>query len=182
MIMKPIVRRELLLHPIRGRIMMTLAGRRLTTRQIATLLPDVPPPTLYRQLRLLLDGGAVQVVGEEGTGRAAQRLYARSEGAGELSREELQGADPAEVMEQYSSFLGVLLAQFQASLHNYPVRASQHYLCGATPVVLPKERRDAFVAELRDLIARYQEGLETSRERSVFATLLFPEPVLPESD
>jgi DNA-binding transcriptional ArsR family regulator len=176
-----IARPDLLTHPIRGRIMMTLAGRNLTTRQIAALLPDVPPPSLYRQLRLLLDNGAVQVVGEEGTGRAAQRIYARSERAGELSREQLASATPAEVMEQYSSFLGILLAQFQASLRNDPSRATQLYVCGATPLVLPAARRDDFVAELRALIARYQEGLATSGERAVFATILFPEPALPES-
>jgi DNA-binding transcriptional ArsR family regulator len=180
--MKPVDRPDLLLHPIRGRIMMTLAGRKLTTRQIAALLPDVPPPSLYRHLRLLLDGGALEVAGEEGTGREAQRLYARTEGAGELSRNELETADPEQVMERCSTFLGVVLAQFQASLHVSPRETSRLLHCGAAPLVLPAAQKEAFLADLRALVEQYQEDLRTSGERCVFATVLFPEPPLPVPD
>jgi DNA-binding transcriptional ArsR family regulator len=174
---------DLLLHPIRGRIMMTLAARTLTTRQMAALLPDVPIPSLYRQVRILLDAGLLVLAGEEGEGRAAERVYARAdqEDAGELAAEDVLGATTEQLMEQCSAFLGVLLAQFRASLHSSPSASAfaRRYLCGAAPLVLPPERHGEFVTELKALIERYgsTEALETGGPaRVTFATIVFPEP------
>jgi DNA-binding transcriptional ArsR family regulator len=172
----------MLLHPIRGRIMMILEGRTLTTRQLAALMPDVPPPSIYRHLRILLDGGAVEVAGEQGTGRSAERLYARPDAAGELTQEDLRREGPEARMEHYSAFLGLLLSQIQVSLRRIPLRESSRYICAASPIFLPEAQSEAFKAELKELISRYQAPPDTDSDRVTFATLLFPEPPLPQAD
>ena len=46
---------------MRLRILQTLTAEELSTQQIDDRLPDVPTSTLYRHLRLLLEGGIVDV-------------------------------------------------------------------------------------------------------------------------
>ncbi len=56
---------ELLLHPVRLRIVQAMLGRgELTTKSLAEKLPDVAPATLYRQVSALVDGGVLDVVSE----------------------------------------------------------------------------------------------------------------------
>jgi DNA-binding transcriptional ArsR family regulator len=54
-------RADLILHPVRFRILESLGGESLTTQDIADRLPDVPKSTIYRQIKLLLDGGMIAV-------------------------------------------------------------------------------------------------------------------------
>ena len=56
---------ELLLHPVRLRIVQAMLGRgELTTKSLAEKLPDVASATLYRQVSALVDGGVLEVVSE----------------------------------------------------------------------------------------------------------------------
>ena len=47
---------ELIIHPVRLRIMQAMGAEKLTTQEIAERLPDVPKSSLYRHLKLLLEG------------------------------------------------------------------------------------------------------------------------------
>jgi DNA-binding transcriptional ArsR family regulator len=56
---------ELLLHPVRLRIVQAMMGRtELTTKDLASRLPDIAPATLYRHVGTLVDGGVLEVVSE----------------------------------------------------------------------------------------------------------------------
>ncbi len=56
---------ELLLHPVRLRVVQAMMGRtELTTKDLAARLPDVAPATLYRHVGTLVDGGVLEVVSE----------------------------------------------------------------------------------------------------------------------
>jgi DNA-binding transcriptional ArsR family regulator len=56
---------DLLLHPVRLRILRAFLGdRALTTTELRTELPDVPPASLYRHVARLADGGVLSVVAE----------------------------------------------------------------------------------------------------------------------
>lgn len=72
---------ELLLHPVRLRIVQTMLGRgELTTKSLAEKLPDVAPATLYRQVSVLVDGGVLDVVSERRVRGSVERsLRVRSE-------------------------------------------------------------------------------------------------------
>jgi len=60
-----ITRAEVLLHPVRMRILQVLSsGGPCTTRQIADALDDVPTPTLYPHPSRLLEAGLSDVVDE----------------------------------------------------------------------------------------------------------------------
>src|SRR3712207_7822816 len=67
---------DLLLHPVRLRIVQAFLGdRTLTTADLRTELPDVPPATLYRHVGVLAEAGVPTVVGERKARGAAERSY-----------------------------------------------------------------------------------------------------------
>src|SRR5262249_24220554 len=56
---------DLLLHPVRLRILQTFLGdRTLTTSDLQAELPDVPPASLYRHVARLVGAGVLVVVDE----------------------------------------------------------------------------------------------------------------------
>jgi DNA-binding transcriptional ArsR family regulator len=67
---------DLILHPIRMRIIMALAGERWTARQIAAALPDVAQATLYRHINALAEGGILRIVEERPVRGMVEKVYA----------------------------------------------------------------------------------------------------------
>jgi len=52
---------DLILHPVRMRMIIVLSGRQLTPKQLATELKDVASATLYHHLNLLTEAGITRV-------------------------------------------------------------------------------------------------------------------------
>jgi AcrR family transcriptional regulator len=67
---------DLLLHPIRLRIIGAFLGdRKLTTADLQAELPDVPPTSLYRHLGHQIDAGVLDVVAERRVRGTVERTY-----------------------------------------------------------------------------------------------------------
>jgi DNA-binding transcriptional ArsR family regulator len=67
---------DLLLHPIRLRIVHAMsAGRTSTTSDLCARLPDVPKTSVYRHVALLAEAGVLEVAGEQRVHGAVERHY-----------------------------------------------------------------------------------------------------------
>src|SRR3954469_15482471 len=67
---------DLLLHPVRLRIVQAFLGERaLTTAELRDELPDIPPASLYRHIALLADAGVLAVASERRVRGATERTY-----------------------------------------------------------------------------------------------------------
>lgn len=67
---------DLLLHPVRLRIVYALSGERVrTTADLCASLPDVPKTTVYRHVALLAEGGVLEVAEEQRVRGAVERHY-----------------------------------------------------------------------------------------------------------
>ena len=53
---------DLMLNPVRMRIIMALNERPMSTQELVTRLSDIPPATLYRQVKRLAKDGSSAVV------------------------------------------------------------------------------------------------------------------------
>ncbi len=105
----------LLLHPVRMRVVQAATGRHLTTRQLAGLLPDVPPATLYRQLAKLVGGGLLDVVATRRVRGATERTYSLRVPA-RVTGEELAGFSRDDHRRLFQAFVGALLADHRRYL------------------------------------------------------------------
>lgn len=103
---------ELLLHPVRLRIILAVAGREVTARQLAAELPDIPQASLYRNLSTLTAAGILAVVQERRVHNTLEKTYALPEESLLLTIEDLKRAQPEDYIRLFTQFLGMLLGYY----------------------------------------------------------------------
>ena len=69
---------QVLLHPLRMRVIVALADDELTTKEIHSRIPDVAQASLYRAVGRLVDAGLVEVCALRRRGGAIERIYRSS--------------------------------------------------------------------------------------------------------
>lgn len=101
----------LIMHPVRVRILQTAASDSLTTQEINERLPDVPQSSIYRHLKLLLDGEMIAVAEtrlvngiQEKVYRLAQRPY--------LSADDVSGMTTDDHLRTFTTYIMTLLQGF----------------------------------------------------------------------
>jgi hypothetical protein len=108
---------ELLLHPVRLRVVHALSGgREATTRQLAALLPDVSKVTLYRQVAVLLEGGFLDIAGEQRIRGAVERRYRLRQDRPVIDLEAASAMTLDDHRRGFAAAMAVLIAEFDAYL------------------------------------------------------------------
>ena len=108
---------DLLLHPLRLRIIQAFLGdRELTTGQLRSEIDGVPPATLYRQVAMLAKAGVLLVVGERQVRGTVERTYALSTADAQISDEDLANMTPEDHRRAFMAFLAGLLADMDQYL------------------------------------------------------------------
>jgi DNA-binding transcriptional ArsR family regulator len=108
---------DVLLHPVRLRIVQAVAGRRLTAKAIAEALGDVPQATLYRHIGILAEAGILAVAELRPVRGATERTYVLSEGAANLEPAALATASREDHLRYFTIFVASLVADFGRYLH-----------------------------------------------------------------
>jgi len=102
---------DLLLHPVRLRILKAFLGERaLTTAQLAAELGDVPAGSLYRHVSLLTKGGVLQVVAERRVRAATERTYTLRVAASSLDPATVAAMSTDELRQAFLGYVAGLLA------------------------------------------------------------------------
>ncbi len=103
---------DLILHPVRLRIIQALLLRPMTTQEVAKAMPDVPPATLYRQLKILVQGDVVSIVGENRVRGAIERTYTVTLAQTAISTEELKSLGRDDHMRLFMAFIASVIDGF----------------------------------------------------------------------
>lgn len=104
---------DLLLHPVRLRIVQAFLGEReLTTGDLRRLLPEVAAATLYRQVAALVDGRVLAVTAERRVRGAVERTYRLQAERASVTPEDLAEMTPADHRAAFFTFVAGLLADF----------------------------------------------------------------------
>lgn len=84
---------DVIMNPVRQRIAQYLLLHRTgTVNEIGAALSDVPRPSLYRHMNVLLEAGCIEVVGQRSVRGAVERTYALVEQPmGNPSQQEVGG-------------------------------------------------------------------------------------------
>jgi len=169
-------RSDIVLHPVRLRIVVTAAGEEVTTADIAKRLPDVPQATLYRHIAMLADAGILDVVSERQARGAIERTYQVNATWASVDADEASEMSSDEHFEAFTTFAGLLVETYGRYV-NTP---------GSNPAVdgvsfrqarlwLTDHELDDLVADLTTALARYlsfQEAQE--RKPRLLSTILMP--------
>ena len=168
---------NLLLHPVRLRIVKAFLGdRALTTSQLAAELEDVPAASVYRHVARLTNAGVLQVVAERRVRGAVERTYTLRAAAAQIGPGEVAAMSPDEHMAAFTAYVAGMLADADRYLHMGspdPRKDGADYRAGAMWLT------DAeFAAFLRDLAAVFQPRLANpprkNRTRRMIYTVFLP--------
>lgn len=170
------VKRDLLLHPIRLKIVQVMVKRPMTARDLMDELPDVAQASLYRHLKALVDGGLLEIVDEQPIRGGVERTYATIESAAMLSYDEMTGLDSEEQFRFFATFVGMLLTDFATYLEgDQPDLEKDRVGYSQAPLWLSTEEFDELAREMRSLIeARLSNEPTSGRRRHLLTTIVLP--------
>lgn len=172
---------DLILHPVRLRILQAfLGGRRLTTGDLARELPDVPQAGLYRHVSRLAEGGVLAVVGERQVRGAVERTYALRQENAWLGADAFAALDREGQSVAFATFAAALMAAYdrylaagEAAGGTDPVRDGVSYSMNA--LWLTDEEFLDFLRDIARLVApRAANGPAPGRRRRLAASAFFP--------
>jgi DNA-binding transcriptional ArsR family regulator len=168
---------NLLLHPVRLRILSELAGKQLSPRQLAQALPDIAQASLYRHIGLLVDNQILEVVAERVVNGATERTYAIAAGAMRLSPDDLRGLPSEEHIRLFSVYIGTLIETFVESLNGRDLddalRDGLSY--NRVTIHLSDEEVTQFRAEIAAIIERVWSNQPAPNRKSyTLASIVIP--------
>jgi DNA-binding transcriptional ArsR family regulator len=177
--MDPLSKAELIIHPLRLRIIEAVQGREVTTQQIARLLPEVPQASLYRHIKMLVDGGILDVTGERRVNGIVERTYAVRKGSSRFSREEFAAISPVDHSRYFAVFLGTLASRMDHYLQQQEYDIIGEGMTYFQAVVnLTDEESQALRLELLDIAKRVVKPESTGERRArTLGVALIPEAI-----
>ena len=170
---------DLLLHPVRLRIVKAFLGdRALTATQLATELDDVPAGSIYRHVALLAKAGVLQVVAERRVRGAVERTYMLRLLAAAIGPDEVATMTVDEHIQAFMAYIAGLLGDFDRYLATAPAdpaRDGADYRVGA--MWLTDGEFTDLLLDLRDVFqARLANTPGNGRRRRMIYTVFLPGP------
>jgi hypothetical protein len=168
---------NLLLHPVRLRIILAVAKRQVTAQQLANELPDIPQATLYRNINTLAAAGILNVVQERRVRNTLEKTYALPDHDLSLTVEELKTAKPEDYIHLFTQYLGQLLGYFVRYIRQGNVDfARDNVTFQMFPVYLSEAEIQGLEQALNAALLPYLENEPSpERRRSIIGLMSLPE-------
>ncbi|WP_433044336.1 helix-turn-helix domain-containing protein [Dactylosporangium sp. CS-033363] len=168
---------ELLLHPVRLRIVHALSGgRSLTTQQLCERIADASKATVYRHVALLADAGILEEAGQQRVRGFVERHYRLQPARAAVSAERAASATVDEHRRAFAASMAALLAEYQAYLDDPaadPARDQVGYRQHA--VWLTDDERAALIEGMRaGIVPHMANGPGPGRSQYLLSPILFP--------
>jgi len=174
---------ELLLHPVRLRIVHAMSGGRTrTTSDLCASLPDVSKATVYRHVALLAEAGLLEVEGEQRVHGAVERRYRLRRTRAVIDRDAAAAMSREDHRNGFAAAMGALLAEFNAYLdreHADPTADSVSYR--QFPLWLSQDELNELINEIRSaVVSKLDNEPAPDRSPHLLSTILFPTEELPQ--
>ncbi len=170
---------DLLLHPIRMRIIQSLYSyQQLTPKQLLEILDDIPQATLYRQLKTLLDAELIYIVDSKQIRGAKEKVYAVNQENLGIPDQEIESTSPHELTKHFMAYQSNLLKEFERYVSaNEPKHYKKDGL-GFSQITLhlTENELEQFGKELKQLVGKYaQKQPSNHRVGRTFGTVNIPQ-------
>ncbi len=170
---------DLLLHPVRMRIVMTLADQQMTAQQIARALPDVAQATLYRHIKRLDKGGIIHTVEEHQVRGAVEKVYSLVPNQAFLKAEDIAGISKDDHMQLFTAFVSSLMSDFAGYLNRNEEIDFVSDGVGFRTVSLyfTDEELQTFATKMNEILRSMKADQPgEGRKRRHFSTIILPAP------
>ncbi|MDI2127535.1 helix-turn-helix domain-containing protein [Yinghuangia seranimata] len=168
---------DLLLHPVRLRVVHALSGgRELTTGELCARMPEVSKVTVYRHVALLAESGFLEVAGEQRVRGAVERRYRLRRDRPAIDGEAAAAMTPDDHRRGFAAAMVTLIAEFNAYLDHDgadPVADSVGYRQGT--LWLDPDELAALLGDLLSVLhPRLANGPAPGRRPYLISPILFP--------
>jgi len=174
---------DLLLHPVRLRIVQAFLGdRALTTTELRAELPDVPQASLYRNVARLVDAGVLGIVSERRVRGALERTYVLRVAAATVGLDELAKMSREDHRHMFMAFVAGLLGDYDRYLSREEIDLARDGVSyRMTGVWLDDAEHAEFLRELAGVVQpRLAKAAKAGRRRRILGWVLLPGEQAPE--
>ncbi len=167
---------DMVLHPIRFRILMMVSGRPMTAQQIAAALPDVPQASLYRHINRLCEAEMLQVTEGTSSRGTTEKQYALQEQAADLSEADTAQIPYEELLGYFTSYVAMLMSHGRAYLQKKALDGRTGGLWETEALYLSDSEYEHFLAALKGIEGLALSNLPGSgRRRRLLFTVIIPD-------
>lgn len=165
---------DVLLHPVRMKIIQALAGQSLTVQELLKEIKDVPQATMYRHLNLLKKHEIIFVQSEQKIRGVTERTYSLDPQKSFLSEEEAKSISNEEHLQysiKYYTNVLRLMEDYLKEDINYNEDAFGYHLL---ELQLNDQEKQKFLEDYQQLIMKYQFERREDRSTVTMATAFIP--------
>lgn len=165
---------DLILHPVRMRIIQVLLNGDSSAQEMKKYLPDIPQATLYRHLKKLADGGIIRVAAETPIRGAVEKVYSLETDISAVQAENQPSKE--ELLGYFIKFTSNLVGEFEAYLHDDEVDLAKDGVSfRQASIYMDDDEFESFVKELRAAFTKVIGNKPIGRKRRTIATIIIPE-------
>lgn len=166
---------DIVLHPVRMKIIQQLGGRSMTTTQLREALPEVTQATLYRHVTALLAADLLTVVDERRIRGAVERTLALGDRMAHVGHDELQAMDAVQLRSAFAMFLSGLSIDFERLLDDERTELRGLLGFSRAPLYVDRQDLEKLQTDLMELLTPYLSPRRSGQRRISLATVLIPE-------
>jgi hypothetical protein len=173
------IKEDLLLHPVRLRIILAVASREVTAQQLAAEMPDIPQATLYRNINTLVAGGILVVIRERRVHNTTEKTYSLPGQNLMLTVDDLKNAQPEDYIRLVAQYFGLLLSYFARYVQKGDVDVVRdNALFQMASVYLSQKEALELGEAIKTLFAPYLNNPPSpDRQRSIIGLISLPDVV-----
>jgi DNA-binding transcriptional ArsR family regulator len=171
---------DVILHPVRMRIIQSLINQKLTVHQLKELLPDIPQASLYRNLKKLVETEVIHIVEEIPNRGTVEKVYSINDPRkASITPEDLNKLSKDEHMGLFIKFMANLMGEYERYLNQDTIDlAADGVTYRQASLYLTEEEHMEFI---KDLAAVYSKVIKNEpkkgRRRRTIATIMIPEQI-----
>ena len=167
---------DVILHPVRLRILLTLAGHRLTAQDLAQALPEVPQATLYRHIHHLADAGLLSIDETRSVrGGIVEHVYALKQEHVRLTAEDVASLSREDHLRFFTIFFTSVLHDFERYLQQEQIDVARDVRYHQGTLYLSDDELQDLMQKLTTIIQGYQNTPpDPSRRRRLLTSIIMP--------
>ncbi|MDN3018686.1 helix-turn-helix domain-containing protein [Paenibacillus sp. BSR1-1] len=169
---------DVILHPVRMRIIQYLINQQLTAQQLKELLPDIPQATLYRNLKKLVEAEVIHIVDEIPNRGTIEKVYSINNASNtSISPAEVNKLSTDDLMSLFIKFMANLMGEYERYINQEKIDlVNDGVTFRQASMYLSDEEYKEFI---NDLVAVYSKIMKyeptRDRRRRTIATIIIPE-------
>ncbi len=167
---------DLILHPARLQILMTLAEKPMTTQELAGRLDGVPKSSIYRHMRALLEGGIIEIADTRPVKGTLEKFYRLGQ-APFLSQTDIAGFTREDHLRYFAMYLASQLQGFANYLETSPKPDFQADPVGYSEGIfsVTSDELDRLLTSIRQVLSEYARNTPVEgRHRHKIAFITHP--------